>query len=254
MKPKEREYVLPGHVIKESELLELSFKYIRKLAKKHSKNTGIDILEFLSFLSLQKSPVLIINEGGYVTDEKDLGSLFIAGSKEVVDQKISTDNAARKIIDLTQKFKLYDTFADEKELDKLKFEIFAALDEYYGLNTNIYFFYNEKENGIKVGRTKNLKKRKSTLQTGSVNELKLLYSCPARKGWEDVFKNEFAEFKVRGEFYRADKKILKFILWLKYIQDNDLEPQWVSRSKFDDESEYNSEIKKLFKFSKSSFL
>lgn len=250
MKTKDRKYTLPGHIIEESKLLEQSNKYIKKLAKKHTKNSGIDILEFLSFLSLQKSPIVIINEGGYVTDEKNLGSLFIAGSKEVVDQKINIDNSARKIIELLQKYKLWESFADKKELDKLFTEIYQVLNEYYDISTNLYFLYNEKENAIKIGRSKNIKKRKSALQTGSVNELKILYSCPARKGWEDVFKNEFSEYKIRGEFYKADEEIFKFILWLKYIQENDLDPRWITRSKYNNKLEYKNGLEKLLKESK----
>lgn len=41
MKEKDREYILPGHIIKESKLIELSNKFIKKIVRKHTKNWEI---------------------------------------------------------------------------------------------------------------------------------------------------------------------------------------------------------------------
>ncbi|NER90344.1 GIY-YIG nuclease family protein [Moorena sp. SIO3A2] len=72
---------------------------------------------------------------------------------------------------------------------------------------------------LKIGlsTTANMEKRLASLQTGNARELKLL----GRKegNWEQLIHQRFRCFRVRGEWFRRDPKILA------YFEDSAQTPQ-----------------------------
>ena len=236
--------ILPGTLLDESKFYELSNKYLKRIVKNHTQDWGIDILELLAFLAKEKSPA-ISGGSSYFTDNDYIGQTWITGSKKAVIQKVKSDKAANDIISLLREYFKLEESSDKKEIRLLKNELEEAVNNYNGIDTYLYFLLDEKSNAIKIGRSINVSKRKSTLQTGSPNELILIYKCTARKAWERLIKKELFSYHLRGEWYKCEKGVYKFLLWLKYVQENNLNPETVSRNLFDDESDYKKALKKL---------
>lgn len=81
----------------------------------------------------------------------------------------------------------------------------------------IYFVLNQDSNAIKIGRTKNVKKRLRTLQTASPAKLKLIKSIRVEGSAADAQKLEqslhkqFNDFRLSGEWFEASDSLLDYI-------------------------------------------
>lgn len=70
----------------------------------------------------------------------------------------------------------------------------------------VYFIRQGKSGPIKIGKSKTPTKRLSALQTGSPEELTLLYSFPAPsdKRLETALHSEFSSYQLNGEWFDLD--------------------------------------------------
>lgn len=76
---------------------------------------------------------------------------------------------------------------------------------------DLYVILDEDANHIKIGRSKNVKARLNQLQIANSHKLKLLYSIPKKGYMERELHEGFKKFKVKGEWFENDKRILNFI-------------------------------------------
>lgn len=87
-----------------------------------------------------------------------------------------------------------------------------------------YVYFIEQNENIKIGTTKNLKRRILALQTGSATDFVLKYTIATNspdngKMLEKKFHKLFASYKIRREFFKLSDTIMKTIieehqLWL----------------------------------------
>ena len=80
----------------------------------------------------------------------------------------------------------------------------------------VYFILNYDSQAIKIGIAKNVKRRLASLQTSSSSKLELLSTIKtndvnkARK-LEQSLHQQFGELCVRGEWFKAQAKLLRYI-------------------------------------------
>lgn len=80
----------------------------------------------------------------------------------------------------------------------------------------IYFILNSDSNAVKIGRAKNVLKRKNTLQVANPIELILLKTIEVSSGKEakekeEALHSQFAHSRVLGEWFRYDTGLQEFI-------------------------------------------
>lgn len=80
----------------------------------------------------------------------------------------------------------------------------------------IYFILNYDSEAVKIGIAKNVKRRIASLQTSSPSELKLLGKIQAEsvskaRELEQSLHKTFDEYRVRGEWFKADVELLDYI-------------------------------------------
>lgn len=75
----------------------------------------------------------------------------------------------------------------------------------------VYFIQEEHTRCIKIGQSKDVKKRLSILQSAHPSLLQLLGTVEGGKQEERYLHAYFSEHHVRGEWYRADQEILDLI-------------------------------------------
>ncbi|HEX3072297.1 MAG TPA: GIY-YIG nuclease family protein [Ignavibacteriales bacterium] len=243
---KEKTYILPGTIVKESQLLELSNKYIKKIASKNSDSRSIDILELMSFLSRMKEPC-IVHDASYYTDEKRIGDVYLAGSKEAVSQKKDSDRAAYDLTILIKRYRDAERTEDEELIESARKRLDEAIDVFDGIDTRLYFLYNRRAKTIKIGRAIDVKDRVRALQTGSSDKLEVLYSCPGRARWEKLLHKQIAKHMIKAEeWFSANEEVFKSILWFRYIQENNLDPSLVTIRRYRDKQIYETELNELF--------
>src|SRR6516164_4078853 len=68
----------------------------------------------------------------------------------------------------------------------------------------IYFIQSTMTRHIKIGYAKNPKKRLSGLQTSNADQLKLLGQVNGEMDDEAAFHEEFAKFRLHGEWFKED--------------------------------------------------
>ncbi|MDA3854934.1 MAG: GIY-YIG nuclease family protein [Candidatus Woesearchaeota archaeon] len=69
----------------------------------------------------------------------------------------------------------------------------------------IYFALNPQENAIKIGRTKNLDSRLSTLQTGNIHKLRLIAKLPnVSASFESHIHDMCKAYHKRGEWFSIE--------------------------------------------------
>lgn len=73
----------------------------------------------------------------------------------------------------------------------------------------VYFI--KDDNAIKIGISYDVNERLRVVQTGNPRLLKLLGSISGSKQLEDELHVRFIHLRIRGEWYRADKKLLDYI-------------------------------------------
>jgi len=79
----------------------------------------------------------------------------------------------------------------------------------------IYFIQSENDGAIKIGITKDIKKRLKALQTSNPYKLNLLYSINGGKSLEDNLHNKFKQYRLNGEWFEPAQEILDYIEELK---------------------------------------
>ena len=89
----------------------------------------------------------------------------------------------------------------------------------------IYFIKEDSPDGnIKIGSSKNPKKRLKQIQTSNSRKLTLIKSIEAEDGVENTLQHRFGEYRVRGEWFRPEDELLSFI---ETLQDYGVEPDTV---------------------------
>ncbi len=84
----------------------------------------------------------------------------------------------------------------------------------------IYFVLNCDSQAVKIGIAKNVMRRLASLQTSSPSELKLLGTIKTKsvnkaRKLEQSLHQTFDEYQIRGEWFKAEVKLLKYINELK---------------------------------------
>ena len=64
---------------------------------------------------------------------------------------------------------------------------------------------------IKIGKAKNLSRRHSTLQIANPHKLKLIGYIRGNSETEKKLHNKFQNLKHRGEWFRPDEELLRYI-------------------------------------------
>lgn len=73
----------------------------------------------------------------------------------------------------------------------------------------VYLIGCEKAQALKIGYTKNLNQRLKSLQCSNPHELKLIDSKPGTIELEQTLLHKFSHLKLRGEWFKWDKSILR---------------------------------------------
>lgn len=79
----------------------------------------------------------------------------------------------------------------------------------------VYFIQGLCGGAIKIGYSTNPASRLKTLQTGYPDTLRILVLVPGNERTERFFHYKFEEFKMNGEWYKPDERLLKHIEELK---------------------------------------
>ena len=83
----------------------------------------------------------------------------------------------------------------------------------YPTRAFVYFVQSGGEQGpIKIGSTSNVKGRIASLQTAHPEPLRVRLLVPGNTETELAFHRRFAEFRMSGEWFRADPALLEFIV------------------------------------------
>jgi len=88
----------------------------------------------------------------------------------------------------------------------------------------VYFIYDK--SNIKIGFTKNIKKRIKELQTSNSNKLVLLGYFIGDMNKEQELHNQFKNYQILNEWFRPDQKLIDYInennimdVYLGWIKD-----------------------------------
>jgi hypothetical protein len=74
-----------------------------------------------------------------------------------------------------------------------------------------YTYFVRRGGAIKIGCSTDPKQRISTLQTASVEKLETLAIVPDSVVTEEIAHARFSDLRIRGEWFRADPRLLRFI-------------------------------------------
>jgi len=245
MKTETNILTLPGTSITvkkfENKVKEVALQIARKQEKNWS--TDVDILELLDFLSEMENP--FIGGGTSIVDEnKNLGTCWVVGDMEACELEMKINNYQHEISKLAIKYREAQE-SNSNYIEKIKEELDKAIELSYEFETNIYFIYNPGAYAIKIGKSNNVQSRMNSLATGSPGNLKLLYTCPARKNWEKMIHEELDKYRMRGEWFEANKEVFKFILWFKSFQEFGGNSYVMAKKDFDDDEYYKDSLNKL---------
>lgn len=75
----------------------------------------------------------------------------------------------------------------------------------------VYFIQADGSGSIKIGYTKHLNSRVKGLQTSSPVPLKLITSMKGGRSIERALHARFSDLRIRGEWFRPDPELLKYI-------------------------------------------
>lgn len=73
----------------------------------------------------------------------------------------------------------------------------------------VYLIEDMAADAIKIGRSSNPRARLTSLQTGTLNKLNLVYSTRCDPGCEQVIHERFAGLRISGEWFRDDWTIME---------------------------------------------
>lgn len=75
----------------------------------------------------------------------------------------------------------------------------------------IYFITDETNKSCKIGYSANPETRLSSLQTGTINPLKLVSVLPGDRNKEKELHNTFKKFHIKGEWFKITPEIEKIL-------------------------------------------
>jgi hypothetical protein len=73
---------------------------------------------------------------------------------------------------------------------------------------------------IKIGYSKNIKKRIQTLSTGSSRHLTILGYVYGDMNYEKLLHRMFIEYRQKGEWFKCNKKLMDFINQNNVLKEN----------------------------------
>lgn len=85
----------------------------------------------------------------------------------------------------------------------------------------VYFLYDGES--VKVGHSKNPRKRVKQLQTGSSSKIQLLGTIYGDKALEKEIHRQFNRFRIINEWFRPEDELIQF------INDNIIENRYIHR-------------------------
>jgi hypothetical protein len=85
----------------------------------------------------------------------------------------------------------------------------------------IYFILNSKNNTVKIGKTDNLQKRLSQLQTGSDSCLVVILTLPGDVEEEKELHLRFSDHRLNGEWFTFSDEIKQYTNKQHFEKDND---------------------------------
>jgi hypothetical protein len=81
--------------------------------------------------------------------------------------------------------------------------------------SHLYFIQAGADGPIKIGRAVNPVSRMCELQSGNHVELRILVALPGGYAAERAAHRSFKSFRIRGEWFRAERPLLQFIAGLQ---------------------------------------
>lgn len=96
-------------------------------------------------------------------------------------------------------------------LDKILPSQEEGYEEQFSGKPCVYFVQSMDTERIKIGFTRNLKKRMSKMQTDSSEQLKVLFAFDPLPIEEKALHTAFADHRVHGEWFSPDSELLEFI-------------------------------------------
>lgn len=78
-------------------------------------------------------------------------------------------------------------------------------------DTRVYFIKSARSNAVKIGVADNVKTRMRALQNATPDRLILLAEMPGDERYERQLHVLFAEYRIRGEWFRCEGKLAVFI-------------------------------------------
>lgn len=81
----------------------------------------------------------------------------------------------------------------------------------------VYFLKNGASGRVKIGFSEQHRVRMTTLQGASPDDLSLIGVLPGTMKSEKRLQRRFAKYKIRGEWYRVEGELAKFIKTLPKI-------------------------------------
>lgn len=106
----------------------------------------------------------------------------------------------------------YSLFDSSPKTQKKNFE--DDWDDYsrsYREEGYVYFLHNPETDTIKIGYSKNPKRRIRSLQTANSAELETLKIVEGDEGYERSLHRQFSHLRIRGEWFRADYELWDYI-------------------------------------------
>jgi hypothetical protein len=92
-------------------------------------------------------------------------------------------------------------------------------------NIYCYFIQEGIDGNIKIGVTKSIKSRLRTLQTANSEKLRLLGYVFGNKEKESELHRLFIEYRIQGEFFTVNQKLIDYINNNNLLYENYLEIQ-----------------------------
>ena len=99
------------------------------------------------------------------------------------------------------------TFIEEEPWDPRLPEKWAEEDE----SSQVYFMHAKNLGLVKIGFSKNVERRLTTLQTSCPDELELLKTIPGGRSVEEELHSRFEDYRQTGEWFKASPELIQYI-------------------------------------------
>lgn len=80
--------------------------------------------------------------------------------------------------------------------------------------SRIYFIKSARSNAIKIGVATDPRERLGNMQTGSIARLSIVAEMPGDERYEKILHAQFAEHRIRGEWFRCEGQLATFVSML----------------------------------------